>query len=322
MSTPASRAAFLRRAGAATALVLAPGAVAAQTGPALVTLKLGATPSDDMTPVVYAQKAGIFRKHGLDVQINRLTSGAAVAAGVLSGAFDFGKSSVTTVLEAREKGITFTVVCAPVIWDPKAVYGAFIVAKDSPLQTGKDFNDQLVAVAALGDIGAIALTAWVEQRGGSAKAIRFVEVPFPAAAAAVEAGRVAAAEISNPAMAVALESGKFRTIPAYDGIGTGYLQVAWVTTKDYSTAHPENVRAFTRAFAESVTYTSTHHDETAPLMAEFTGIPIGVIQRMARATAAPLVTPALLQPVIDASAKFGAIKRSFPAQELIDVNAR
>lgn len=317
----ARRITFLRRAVAA-GLAALPLRVAAQTAGQLTTLKLAGTPSDDMTSVVYAQKAGIFRKYGLDIQINRMTSGAAVAAGLLSGGFDLGKSSVTTILQAREKGIIFTVVAASTIWDPKTPYGAFIVPKDSPIQTGKDFNDQTVAVATLGGIGAIALPLWIEQHGGNAKNIRMVEVPFSAAAAAVEAGRVAAAEISNPAMAVALESGKVRLIPAYDGIGSYYLQVAWIATKAYSTAHPDLIRAFVRAFAEAATYTNAHHDETAPMMAEFTGIPIGVIQRMSRATAAAAVSPALLQPVIDASANAGAIKHTFPAQELIDVNAR
>lgn len=310
------RSAFLPAAASATVV---PRFAVAQS---LTTVKIGATPSDDMTPVVYGLKAGIFQKHGLDVQVNRMTSGAAVAAGVVAGAFDFGKSSVTTILEAREKGLIFTIVASPVVYDPKAVYGAFIVAKDSPIQTAKDFNDQLVSVAALGDIGAIALVVWMEKNGGNPKSVRFVEVPFPAAAAAVEAGRVAAAEISNPAMAVALEAGKVRMIPAYEGIGANYLQVAWVTTKEFSTKRPDVVRAFARSFGESVSYTSTHRDETAPLMAEFTGIPLGVIQRMARATAWPTVVAAQIQPVIEASVKFGAIKRSFPAAELIDVNAR
>ena len=82
------------------------------------------------------------------------------------------------------------------------------------------------------------------------------------------------------------------------------------------------MRAFVRAFGESVTYTATHHDETAPLMAEFTGIPLATIQRMARALAWPSVVPAHIQPVIEATLKFGAITKGFPAAEIIDANAR
>jgi len=276
-----------------------------------------------MTPIVYGVHAGIFQKHGLDVQINRMTSGAAGAQGLIGGAFDFAKASVTTILSGHEKGIPFSIVAEPVVNDPKNVYSAFVVLKDSPIQGGKDLDGQLVGVPAIADIGSIALNLWLERRGTSAKNLRFVEIPFPAAGAAVEAGRVVMAEISNPNLQVALESGKLRTLPGtFDAIANTYLEVAWCTTTDFSTKHPDSVRAFVRAFGESVTYTASHHDETAPLMAEFTGIPLATIGRMARALAWPSVVPAHIQPVIDATLKFGAISKGFPAAEIIDPNAR
>jgi NitT/TauT family transport system substrate-binding protein len=317
-SQPRSR--FLAASGATLASTLAPRTTRAQT---LTLVKLGATPSDDMTPIVYGVKAGVFQRHGLDVQINRMTSGAAGAAGLIAAAFDFAKASVTTVLSGHEKGIPFSIVAEPVVNDPKNGYSAFIVQKDSPIQGGKDLDGQLVGVPAIADIGSIALNLWLERRGTSAKNLRFVEIPFPAAGAAVEAGRVVAAEVSNPNLQVALESGKVRIIPGtFDAIASTYLQVAWCTTTDFSSKHPDTVRAFVRAFGESVNYTATHHDETAPLMAEFTGIPLATIGHMARALAWPTVVPAHIQPVIDATVKFGAITRSFPASEIIDVNAR
>jgi NitT/TauT family transport system substrate-binding protein len=315
---PRSR--FLAAAGTALASTLVPRTTRAQT-PTIV--KLGATPSDDMTPIVYGQHAGIFQKHGLDVQINRMTSGAAGAQGLIGGAFDFAKASVTTILSAHEKGIPFSIVAEPVVNDPKNVYSAFVVLKESSIQGGKDLDGQLVGVPAIAAIGSIALNLWLERRGSNAKNLRFVEVPFPAAGAAVEAGRVVAAEISNPNLQVALERGKLRIIPGtFDAIANTYLEVAWCTTTDFSSKHPETVRAFVRAFGESVTYTATHHDETAPIMAEFTGIPLATIEHMARALAWPTVVPAHIQPVIDATLKFGAITRGFPASEIIDVNAR
>lgn len=172
-----------------------------------------------------------------------MSSGSAVAAGVLSGSFDFGKSSMTTLFEAHDKGIPFALVTPSVLYETKTPYTAFIVAKDAVLQTGKDFANQLIAVSA-----------------------RF-------------------------------------------------------TTKDYSAKHPDVVRAFGRAWSESATYTNAHHTDTVAMMAEFTGASLGVVQRMTRAIAAPTLVPAQIQPVIDAAAKYGAIKRSFPARELIDPNA-
>ena len=320
MSTFVSRAALLRTTAAAGALALLPRRSAAQSG-ALTTLKLGATPSDDMTPIVYGIKSGIFARAGLELNVTRMSNGPAVMAGVISGAFDIGKTSIATVFDAHEKGLPFTIVAIAIVYDSKAPYAGYVVPKDSPIQTGKDFNNQLVSTGAIGGIGQIGFFSWVEQHGGDPKTVKFVEIPYTAAVAAVESGRVAAAEMSLPAMAVALEHG-LRMVPVFDSLGPQYAFVVWVTTKDFSAKHPEAVRAFYRAYAESATYTNGHHAETAPLMAEFTGIPLATIQHMTRGIAGTSIVPAQIQPVIDTCFKYGSIKRSFPASEIIDVNAR
>jgi NitT/TauT family transport system substrate-binding protein len=285
-------------------------------------IRFGGTLSDDMTPVVYARSAGIFTKYGLDVELTRMTSGAATAAALVAGALDIGKVGLPTILEAHERGIALPILAAPVVNDPKAVFAGFIVPSDSPIHTGKDFTGQLVGVQGLGDLGMMLLPLWIAQHGGDPKAVRFVEVPGPSAPAALTAGRIAVGEMSNPMMANAIAGGKFRLIRAYDAIPGNYLQTAIVTTKSYSTQHPEVVHAFAAAFGEAATYVNAHHDETAAMMADFTGIPLAVIRTMARSLAAPKIVPALIQPMIDLAAKSGVIPAPYPAAELIDPNVR
>jgi NitT/TauT family transport system substrate-binding protein len=316
-----ARITFLRASAAALAAAALPLRGAAQNAAAPAALRLGATPSDDMTPIVYGTKAGIFSRAGLDLQVTRMSNGPSVMAGVLSGAFDIGKTSIQTVFDAHEKGLPFTIVAIAIVYLSKAPYAAYVVPRDSSIRTGKDFNNQLISTGAIGGIGQTALFAWVDTHGGDSKSVRFVEIPYTAAVAAVESGRVMAAEMSMPAMAVAIDRG-MRTIPVFDALGLDYPFVVWVTTKDFSAKRPELVRTFYRAYSESATYTNAHHAETAPLMAEFTGIALGTIQHMTRGEAGTSLNAAQIQPVIDTCVKFGALKRGFPAQELIDVNAR
>ncbi len=275
-----------------------------------------------MTPVVYARSAGLFAKYGLEVELTRMTSGAATATALVAGALDIGKVGLPTIFEAHEKGIELPIIGAATIYDPKAIFAGFVVASDSPIHAGKDFNGQLVGIQGLGDLGMMLLPLWIEQHGGDPKALHFVEVPGPSAPAAIAAGRIAVGEMSNPAMANAIESGKLRLIPAYDAIPANYLQTAIVTTKAYSAAHPEIVRAFAQAFRDSATYINAHHDETAQMMADFTGVPLAVIRKMARSLAAPRVLPAQIQPMIDLAVKSGVIAAPYPAAGLIDPNAR
>jgi NitT/TauT family transport system substrate-binding protein len=320
MPTHASRASFLQTAGVTGALTALPVRAFAQN---VTTVSVGATSSDDMAPILYGQKAGIFRKYGLDVQTNKMTAGVAVAQALVAGTFDFGKASVTTIFSGHEKGIPFSIVAEAFLNNAKDPSSAFIVLKDSPIGSGKDFNGVLVASAGLGDIGTMALSAWVDQHGGDAKTIKFVEIPFAAVGAAVESGRVAAGVASNPNLAVALAAGKVRMIAGvFEAIAPLYCEIAWMCMREYSAKHPDVVRAFARAYNESVTYTNAHHDETVPIVAEFTGMQPAVISKMARVLAWPTVVPAHIQPVIDASVKYGVLKAPFPAADVIDPNVR
>jgi NitT/TauT family transport system substrate-binding protein len=317
------RAHFLHGLGFAATIAAIPHRGRSQTNATLATLKFATVPNDPDTPLVYGLKAGIFAKYGIDLQISRLTNGGAVTAAVLSGAIDMGKSNITTLLDAHEKGLPVTLVAGVTVYYPREPIGGFILRKDSPIQTGADFNNQVVGVSALGDIGNVALRKWIDDHGGDWKSVKFIEVPPVVAAAAVEQGRVVAAECPEPMLSTAVESGKMRAGKTmFDALGTGILFGACMTTKGFSAEHASLVRAFARAWRESSSYTNAHHAETVDMMAEFTGMSATVIAKMPRTQAAEVLVPSQIQPVIDAAVKYGGLKQSFPATDLIDPNVR
>lgn len=310
------RAAFLAGAAAAAGTFVAAPLLAQNP----TTVRLAGVPSDDMVPLVYGLKSGLFAKLGLDVQVTKMNSGAAVAAAVLSGSLDFGKSSTPTLFEAHEKGLPVTISWPSLLYDAKSPTVAFIVPREAS-GNAADFNGQTVSVSALGDLGTIGFMAWMDRHGGDSKSVHFTEVPFSVAGAAVLDHRVAAAESSYPALGAALENPQLRLLAALDALAPSFLLAAWFTSKDYAAAHPAVVRTLARGWAQSAAYTNTHHAETVAMMAEFTGVTPATIERNPRATLGTTLNPALMQPLIDASAKYGAIKRPFPAREIIDPNA-
>ena len=48
-------------------------------------LRVATAGDDNAAPLLYADKAGLFKKSGLDVQITKMKSGAAIAAAVAGG---------------------------------------------------------------------------------------------------------------------------------------------------------------------------------------------------------------------------------------------
>jgi ABC-type nitrate/sulfonate/bicarbonate transport system substrate-binding protein len=79
------------------------------------------------------------------------------------------------------------------------------------------------------------------------------------------------------------------------------------------------MRRLAKGLREAVLYTNTHSAETVDLVASYSGVAPEVIAKMNRATDPEYVDVHNIQPVIDAMAKYGAIDKGFPADELISL---
>jgi len=300
--------------------LVGPAATTAQS--ALPTVRVGGTPNDDMTPVIYAVQSGMFAKAGLNVVIEKSTSGSAAAIATAAGAYDIAKSSITSIFDAHERGVPFTILAPSVMYDVrKPRSGGFLLPANSPIKTGKDLNGQTVAVAALGSIGKVAMLGWVDQHGGDASTIKFVEIPFTAVPSALDQGRIVAGETADPVRADAIATGHYAFLPAYDSIGGSFVGAVLYTTRTYSEAHPDVIRTFCRVYYEAARYTNAHRDATVKMMADYTGVSADVIAKMTRVDAGTELQPGEIQPAIDAAAKYGTLKKAFPAREIIDPNA-
>jgi NitT/TauT family transport system substrate-binding protein len=300
--------------GAATSLGPVTGVRAADLKPVRVAI----APSDGVTSVLYAKRAGLFERAGLDVTLDIQRNGAAVAAAILGNVYDIGNSSVTSIFLAHEKNLPFALVAPAGIYDAKLPYVGGLLAKDSPLKLDKDANGLTFGTVALGDIGHDAFCAFVDQHGGDPSTLKFVEIPFAIAGQSVEQQRIVAAEIATPTMTTFLDSGKFRIIPIYTAIAPQFLLSTWFTSHQFSNANPDIVRTFARVVADAANYSNAHHQDTASLVAEFTSIPVSEVLKMPRSLQGTRLDPALIQPAIDAAAKYGSLKASFPARDLID----
>jgi NitT/TauT family transport system substrate-binding protein len=292
-------------------------AACAQTPP-LTTLRLSSSPVDDVMPVLYAQQNGAFRKAGLDVQLTRASSGSAIAAAVLGGAVDIGKSGVASILSAHVKGVPLVFIAPASVYDTNSPDGALLVSTASPFRAAKDMNGKIVAVPALNDLNTVATRAWIDRNGGDSASIKFVEIPAAAQAAALESGRIDAAALVNPYLAGQLAGGKARMLGKfYDAIAESFMLSGWFTTRDFIDKNRDAVVKFVRTVAITGTYTNAHRSETAPLLATWSSIAPDEAARLPRMTNGIRLSASMIQPLIEASVKAKIIPASFDAREII-----
>jgi NitT/TauT family transport system substrate-binding protein len=305
----------IRSIAVALALALVPAFAAGQ--PAPVTMRIGATPVDDMPPLLYAMRTGMFAKAGIKVELTQMASGATIAAAVAGGALDAGKSSMIALIVGHVRAVPFTMIAPSSMWVGSDT-GGLLVGSSSNIRTAKDFSGKIVSAASLQDINVIAMLTWLDQNGGDSKAVKFVEMPTLAAPAALEAGRIDGATLFNPAFTEALAGGHARNIgPIFNAVAKRFLLGAWFTTTGYVEKNRGVIERFSRVMADASTYVMAHPDETLDDIAALTKIDRNVLARMQRTTVGVTLNAADIQPVIDLAAKYKVIEKPFPASELI-----
>jgi NitT/TauT family transport system substrate-binding protein len=282
------------------------------------TLRIGALLLDNTAEVFYARELGYWKAAGLDVDIEVFPSGGAAAAAVVGGAVDISIADAVSASSAHSHGVPLSYLAPATIYTRALPAYEILVAADSPIHVARDLNGKTLSVNALKNILGIPTEAWIDNNGGDSKTVKFVELPFPAQAPAILDGKVDAAPISEPFITNAMDTGKFRTISVSDhNIAPEFMFSGWVTTTAWAAAHPEIVRKFVAVIDQAAKWGNANRPQSAQILVKVNKMPPEVANKMLRSYYGEKVSPALLQPVIDASAKYGAIPKSFPASELI-----
>jgi len=283
-----------------------------------VPLRLAAAGDDDITPILYGQHAGIFKKAGLDVSLTSLSSGSATAAAVVGGSIEIGKSSLIGLCAAHARGVPFQIIAPASIYTEANPIAGFVVAKDANVGNVRELNGKTVSASSLKDLMAVATQAWIDANGGDSKSVKFIEVPSSAVTAALEQGRIAGATLVTPALAEALGSGKAKLMGrSFSAIAKRFMVAGWFVTKDWLAKNTDAAKRFDDAFLQAAQYTDTHHAETVELLASYSKLKPETIKGMVRATVGKAVDPKDVEPVIAAGVKYGVIEKPFPAAEII-----
>jgi NitT/TauT family transport system substrate-binding protein len=285
------------------------------------TVKVASPPVDVAGNLFYALDLGYFSKAGIDVQITQLTAGSPVVAAVLGGAVDMGSANLLPIAAAHLSGFPVVLVAPSGANSVKAPIDAVIVAKDSPIKSAKDLNGKTCVTSALQNILQVQALAWMDKNGGDWKSVKWVDAPPAAEASTVSSGRVECAAITEPFLSAALATGEVRLL-TYTGSEVAPLvfEGGVFTSVDYASKHADMLKKFNRAILDAGTWANSHHEEAAVILAKYSKRDPAKVAN--HATFPDNFKAVDLQPLIDASAKYGAIKASFPAGDIVSASMK
>jgi NitT/TauT family transport system substrate-binding protein len=286
----------------------------AQTNP---TLHIGILPVESAATVYYAKDLGFFAKQGLDADIQPMPNTPTIAAAVASGAIDVGYVTIDSIATIHQQHIPLVVIApgADFIYPASARTAGVIVTPNSPIRTAKDLDGKTVALPAVHSLGSTAISKWMDANGGDSASVKYVEIPFPAIPAALDAGRIDAAFEVEPFFSAATKRDRILT-DAYSSIGKHFLLSVWVAQSDWAKAHPSLVGRFAAVIHDASVWANKNQTQSGQILAKYTKIDPAVVAAMARGHYAEQLSASIMQPGIDASAKYNNFN-DFPAAELI-----
>lgn len=263
----------------------------------------------------FAYEAGFYAKHGLNVElVTGAANGSVLAEAVAAGSLDIGSGNTLAIATAHDHGVPFVFVSPSGDWQSSAPSSGLIVAQSSPIRGATDFGGKTVGVAILHGLAEIAVRTWIDKNGGDSSTVKFLELPYSAMGAAVTSGRVDAAHVEEPTLTF-LGTVNYRNIAApSDAIASQWCQGGYFCTLAFAQANRDIVKRFAAAMADAAVWANNNHEATARIIEKYSGSPFNRSNH--RMYFPQYLRSEDFQPLIDAAARYGVLKASFPAKDL------
>jgi NitT/TauT family transport system substrate-binding protein len=246
----------------------------------LTPVVIGTQPIVDSAPLYLGVEQGFFAEEGLELTIESAVGGAAVVPSVVSGDFQFGRGNVLSTMVAVDKGLDLRCITNANSTAGNPDFGAVVVPGDSPIQSVADLPGHSVSVNTLANIGDTTIRSVVEEAGGDPNGIRFVEVPFSDAPAALATDQVEAAWILEPFLTEAVDDGgrvlSYNFSEFHPDLDISCVFASGALMEE----QPELVEAFQRAMNRSLEYAQEHPDDVRRITGTYTEISPEVLDRI------------------------------------------
>ena len=221
-------------------------------------------------PAALGERAGIFRKHDLDLELLFTSGSGETMQATIAGSVDIGVAAGTLgVMGAYAKGAPIRIIGAESTGEDSYWY----VRADSPIKSMADMKGRTMAYSTNGSSTHASALAFVDLHKVDAKLV--ATGGFPATFTAVMSGQIDAGWSAPPYAMEALRKGEIRVVArtAELPLVKGHTIRVLIANK------PDLDRSFMRAYRETVDWMYAS-DEAPKIYAEFAKISIDDARRV------------------------------------------
>lgn len=228
---------------------------------------LGFNPWPGYFPWFIAQEKGIFKKHGLDVEIEYFSVLSDQLAAVSTGKLDATGITVNDLVVPLSKGIKLKAIGVHDISNG----GDALVVKNE-INALEDLKGMRIATE-LGTVDHLLMMVALKQAGLSGSDVEFTNMTMNDAGPALISGRLDAASLYEPFVSMAVKDGANKVIYS-SADAAGLIADLLVVTEELAENRPEDVKKLLRAWFDALVYWEENPDEAMEIMAKAAETPV------------------------------------------------
>lgn len=263
-------------------LTLGVGISVAVTAPALAQAKIqiGCTATSDCASAMVAVDEGLFKKHGLDVEMTPIAINSNIPAAILSNSIQVGGPTSTVFLQAVDGGLDLVAIAGASVMNPTSNTAiAAFVRNGITIKEPKDFIGKKVGAPGLNAFLHVLFVKWLVEKGVDPKSVNFVEVTFPTMADIIKSGGVDAVLTAEP-FVTRMSNAGLGSVGARYGAELARTDpiIFYAASRDWAEKNAATVKRFREAIAEAAVIVNGDREKASASIAKFTKQPLELVK--------------------------------------------
>jgi NitT/TauT family transport system substrate-binding protein len=227
-------------------------------------VRVAALPITETAALWGGIEAGIFERHGLEVEVLPAQGGAYAIPAMINGDIDFavGQPFGPFRADLQDLGVVMIGNYASSYADGADI-NAVVASAASGITRPAELAGRKVSVNSLGAAGDVTIMAAVEADGGDPSTIEFVEVPFPDVPAQLAARNIDAGWVPEPFVTALTSRGDTLIVYPYQATIPGLATLTTFTTTALIESDADLVADFAAAMQETLAWAQDPANEAA-----------------------------------------------------------
>ena len=282
-------------------------------------IQIGCTATTDCASAMIAVEEGIFKKHGLEVEMTPIGINSNIPAAILSGSIQIGGPTSTVFLQAVDGGLDLVAIAGATVMSAASSGNITAFIRNGvTIKEPKDFVGKKVGAPGLNAFLHVLFVKWLVEKGVDPKGVNFVEVSFPTMPDIIKSGGVDAVLTTEPIVTRMLNAGLGSVGPRYAvELGRTDPIIFYAASRDWAEKNAATIKRFREALAESAPIVNKNGETVSTTIAKFTKQPLELVKATPPNQSEPNLKPENLAWWIDVMSSQKMLQSKLDTKKLV-----